>query len=101
MGDVVILNQVEDLGFIYVTRISPGVQNSVGIKGKGLSIPVLKTFFRHAAHRLGAEGGLFAKQFLLSQIQCLLEGVHFSAHLNLSLLYQVANEFWIVDTGLK
>jgi hypothetical protein len=38
MGDVVILYQVENLGFVDITGISTGVQYSVNVQGKRLPI---------------------------------------------------------------
>jgi len=42
MGDVIILYQVENLCFVYITGISPGVKYPVHIQGKGLPIVGIK-----------------------------------------------------------
>ena len=43
MGDVVIVYQIENLGLVYITGISPGVEYSVHVQGKGLPIIGIQT----------------------------------------------------------
>ena len=46
VGDVVVINQVEDLGFVYVAGIRQRVNDPVRIKREILSVPALYSLLR-------------------------------------------------------
>jgi hypothetical protein len=75
MGDVIILNQVKNLGLIDVSGVGPGMENSIGIQRIGLAITVMQSLFGHSAKGLGAGRSPCEQQSLFSAIQRKLKGI--------------------------
>jgi hypothetical protein len=72
MGDVVIGDQAEDLGLVYVAGVCPGVEDTVGIQRIGLSVTSFRLFLSSSG--LNAQAGSRRKAPLFIDIELVLDG---------------------------
>jgi len=69
MTDVLMLDEVKDLGFVDITGISLGMEDAVGVYGKILAVSFLNALFKAAPDGLGTPGGISGKASLLLPIE--------------------------------
>jgi len=72
MGDVVIGDQAEDLGFVYIAGVCLGVENAVGVQGVGL--PVTSFCLLLSSSGLNAQAGNRRKTLLFVAIELVMDG---------------------------
>jgi hypothetical protein len=72
VGDVIILNEVKDLGFVNVARVGQRVENAVGIGCIALSIPGVKAPLRVPADGIFAASRQRGEEILLPLVESLL-----------------------------
>lgn len=65
--DMIVLDQGEHLGLVDVTSVGAGMENAVGILGKGLPVSLLR--FRQTPHCLHAQGGEGAEKGPLPRVE--------------------------------
>jgi hypothetical protein len=57
VGDMIVMNQVRDLGFINIAGVGQRMQDAVYIQGKVLAISLLGSGIFSPSNTLSAEGG--------------------------------------------
>ena len=75
VGDMVIADHVEHLGFVYVAGIGLGMQDPVGVKGEGLAVAGLGP--RPPPAAVTAQSGQAAEVLLLPLVEPVFQGQQF------------------------
>jgi hypothetical protein len=73
MGDMVVIDQIEDLGLVYVTRVGKGVENPVGIQGKVKPMPPFHALLGLPVNSGGTGRGMGGKDARFSAVEILFE----------------------------
>ncbi len=69
MGNVVIINEIKDLGFVDIAGVCEGVKNAVRVQSVVLAVAHEKAFLRVSADGMFAEGSQRREELLLTAIQ--------------------------------
>jgi hypothetical protein len=67
--DMLVFDEVKDLGFVDVAGVGPGMEDAVGVYGKILAVAFLNAFFKAAPDGLGTPGGIGGKAGFLLPIE--------------------------------
>jgi hypothetical protein len=73
MGDVIVVDEVEDLGLVDVARIGEGMENSVGVQGKVQPMSPLHPLLGPTVNGGRTRGGMGGKDTGLSAVEFLFE----------------------------
>ena len=69
VADLLVADEVKNLGFVDVSRISPGVEDAVGVHREVLAVALGDTHFIAPADRLHTPGGIRREPGFLLLIQ--------------------------------
>ena len=58
MADVLVFYEVEDLGFVDVAGVGPGMEDAIRVHREILAVAFPDALFEAAPNRLGAPGGI-------------------------------------------
>ena len=73
MGDMVVVDQVEDLGFVDIPRIGEGVEDTIGVYRIVLTMACIKVFLRMPANGILAVSSEGRKEVPLPGIHRLFQ----------------------------
>jgi hypothetical protein len=73
MGDMVMFNQIKDLGLVYITGVGQGVEDTVRIQGEMLSMTGGRIFIRFSPDGLGTFTGPWRQQIFLILVQLMFD----------------------------
>jgi hypothetical protein len=94
MGNMIVVNQGKDLGFVDVPGVGPGVKDSIGILSKGL--PIISQFFLNPSDSLATQTGKSTEMAALVLIKLYSQSLQ-----NFSVIWRISFNHIDVRVDLK
>jgi len=71
MADVLVFYEIKDLGLVNVTRVGPGMEDTIRVHREILAVAFLDALFKAASDGLGAPGGIGGEAHFLLPVELL------------------------------